>query len=139
MTESITVFLRHAGRILLLRSSRRMGTYWGRWGGISGSLGGADPLDRARQEIRRQTGLSDAQVELICRAPRMKVSTYDLGTMSIVHPFLFDVPAPITLRVDRYKVDMKWVTPDELAEHHTVPRLGEALASCLKAARSRLP
>ncbi len=134
--EVVTAFLRDRGRVLLVRRSRRVGTYQGRWAGITGAVEQSDPLQQALREIGEETGLQDDQVQLVCAAPPMKVSAYDLGTMWIVHPFLFDVSEPDAIRLTRQGIDRKWVTPDELSLHHTAPRLADALASCLKTERS---
>jgi 8-oxo-dGTP diphosphatase len=134
--QAVTAFLRHDGRVLLVRRSRRVGTYQGRWAGISGFFEGADPLEQAFQEIREETGLSREQVRLVCSAPPMKVVAYDLGTLWVVHPFLFEVADRGAVRLDSQSVAMQWVAPEEVALHHTVPRLADALASCLKRERS---
>jgi len=133
--EVVTAFLRHGGRILLVRRSRRVGTYQGRWAGISGFLEHPHPQEQARREILEETGLTDLQARLVCAAPPMKVSAYDLGTIWVVHPFLFDVEDQDAIRLDWENVEMKWVAPDEVARHHTVPRLADALASCIKQER----
>jgi 8-oxo-dGTP diphosphatase len=134
--HAVTAFLRHDGRVLLVRRSRRIGTYQGRWAGISGFLEGADPLEQALHEIREETGLSPDQVRLVCSAPPMKVTAYDLGSIRVVYPFLFEVADRGAIRLDRGRVAMQWVAPDEVGQHHTVPRLADALASCLKQERA---
>ncbi|ELK44964.1 translation initiation factor aIF-2B subunit alpha, partial [Haloferax sp. BAB-2207] len=42
MPHVVTVFLRHDGRVLLTRRSDAVGTYQGRWAGVSGYVEG-DP------------------------------------------------------------------------------------------------
>src|SRR5512139_656778 len=62
LREVITVFLSHAGKILVLKRSTRVGTYQGHWSGVSGYLERTDPLDQAYTEIAEEVGLSSDQV-----------------------------------------------------------------------------
>ncbi|MDX1746036.1 MAG: NUDIX domain-containing protein, partial [Halobacteriales archaeon] len=54
----VTVFLRNAGDVLLLKRSDAVGTYQSRWGAVSGYAEG-DPDAAARWEIGEETGLLD--------------------------------------------------------------------------------
>ncbi len=55
----VTVFVSHHRRILLLRRSDRVGSYRGRWAGISGYVEqNEDPLRRAVKEISEEVGLT---------------------------------------------------------------------------------
>lgn len=38
LVKVVTVFLRRGGRILILKRSRKVGSYQGRWAGISGFI-----------------------------------------------------------------------------------------------------
>lgn len=49
----VTCFLEHDGKIPLLRRSQRVGTYRGRWAGVSGYIEeGNTPYAQALEEIR---------------------------------------------------------------------------------------
>ena len=62
MTHVVTCFLRYGTDVLLGRRSDAVGTYVGRWAGVSGYVEG-DPSDAerdARREVREETGWGDA-------------------------------------------------------------------------------
>jgi nicotinamide-nucleotide amidase len=64
--QVVTSFLESNNRILILRRSNKVGTYQGRWGGISGYIEkNAD--QQALTEIKEETGLADNDVKLITR------------------------------------------------------------------------
>ena len=50
--EVVTAFLRARGKILIVRRSRKVGTYQGRWSGISGYLEDPTPHAQVLREIR---------------------------------------------------------------------------------------
>lgn len=135
-TEVVTAFLRHAGRILLLRRSDDVGSYRGRWAGVSGYLEAASPLAQALREVHEETGLAADEVRLAASAAPLEVQAPDLGRVWVVHPFLFDVARPEAVTLDWESVDCEWVEPRRLGDYTTVPMLAEALQACLDVERA---
>ncbi len=122
--DVVTAFLRHGDRILLVRRSARVGTYQGRWSGISGYLEDRTPLEQALREIREETGLRRG-VHLVRGADPMEVPDPGLDTCWVVHPFLFDIDEPEQIRLDWENRELRWTAPREIAELPTVPALAE--------------
>ncbi|MEF8855855.1 MAG: NUDIX domain-containing protein [Haloplanus sp.] len=123
MTHVVTCFLRHRTAILLGRRSEAVGTYTGRWAGVSGYVEG-DPADAeqdARREIREETGRTDAT---LVRAGD-PVEIRDGERTWTVHPFLFDVPSR-TIAPNEEIATHEWVSPPEMLERPTVPGLWDA-------------
>jgi len=135
-TEVITAFLRHAGKILLLQRSDEVGSYPGRWAGVSGYLEDATPLAQALREIREETGLGVDEVHLAARAAPLEVEAPALSKIWIVHAFLFDADRH-AVRLDWESVRYQWIEPHCLGDYTTVPMLAEALQACLD--RERQP
>ncbi|GAB3671239.1 NUDIX domain-containing protein [Halopiger thermotolerans] len=115
----VTAFLRHRGRVLLLRRSDAVGTYRGQWGGVSGFAEG-DPDSQVRVEIREETGLEDDDVSLV-RSGRPVRFRDDLADGSerewVVHPYLFEV----TVDADEPEIELSeehdafaWLPPTEI-------------------------
>ena len=123
--DVVTAFLRHGDRILLVRRSARVGTYQGRWSGISGYLEDRTPLEQALREIREETGLRQG-VHLVRAAEPMEVPDPGLDICWVVHPFLFDIEEPGQIRLDWENRELRWMAPGEIAELPTVPALAEA-------------
>jgi 8-oxo-dGTP pyrophosphatase MutT (NUDIX family) len=131
--DVVTAFLRHDNRILLVRRSDQVGSYQGRWAGISGYLEDPTALDQAEREIREETGLSLAQITLRAAAEPLEVAAEELDTLWVVHPFLFDVDDPDAIELDWENRELRWVDPGDVAQHETVPALDAALQACLEA------
>lgn len=128
----VSAFLRNRGRFLVVRRSEKVGTFQGRWSAISGYMEGEeDPRERARREIREETGI---------RSPRFRAAGEPVvarhGTTAfVVHPFLFDVPSRRVI-LDWENVEHRWVRPEDLDDLETVPRLKDVLLSALRGRRA---
>jgi len=124
------------GAVLLGRRSGRVSTYPGCWAAISGSLETTAPLQQALCEIKEETGLSPAQVQLAAEGWPVRFTDWQLGTVWVVHPFLFRCTAPSEARHDWEHVQFEWVSPDTIRSRQSVPKLWEAYLSASAAAQS---
>jgi len=126
MTHVVTCFLRHRTHVLLGRRSDAVGTYVGRWAGVSGYVEGepteADP--DARREIREETGLDGAT--LVRAGDPLDVRD---GTRTwTVHPFLFGVDSREVSPNEEIAAH-EWVSPPAIRDRKTVPGLWDAYAA----------
>lgn len=119
----VTAFLeRDDGRILLLERSRRVGSFQGRWAGVSGFLEDPTPLDQAYREVQEEVGLGrDALRNEATGAP---VLARDGRRIFVVYPFRFRVHDP-EIRLDWEHVRAEWVDPSEIRRRPTVPKLDQ--------------
>ncbi len=125
----VTSFIeREDHRLLLLRRSAKVGSFQGRWAGVSGYLETDEPLDQALTEIREETGISSAELTLLARG-RM-VYARDGDRVFAVHPFRFRARAP-TVRLDWEHSELAWVDPAEVPRRETVPKLDRVLRAVL--------
>ena len=123
MTHVVTCFLRYGTDVLLGRRSDAVGTYVGRWAGVSGYVEG-DPSDAerdARREVREETGWGDATL-VRAGAP---VDVEDGDRSWTVHPFLFEVDSR-TVTPNEEIATYEWVSPPAIRERETVPGLWAA-------------
>lgn len=113
--------------ILLLRRSQQVGTYRGRWAGVSGYIEEIDPLTQAYTEIEEETGLAREDVQLLRTGEPLEVVDAETERLWIVHPFLFEVGEPARIRTDWEHIETRWIRPQEIFEYETVPQLAETL------------
>jgi ADP-ribose pyrophosphatase YjhB (NUDIX family) len=127
----VTCFLlRRSGgedEILLLRRSQQVGTYRGRWAGVSGYIEEADPLTQAYVEIQEETGLASEDVQLLRTGEPLAVVDAEAERRWIVHPFLFEVREPARIRTDWEHIETRWMQPKDIFQYETVPQLAETL------------
>lgn len=130
----VSAILRNRGRILVVRRSEAVGSFRGRWSAVSGYLEGReDPKDRARREVREETGLRG----VVLRAAGPPILARHEATMYVVHPFLFDAPTR-RVRLDWENVEARWIRPEDLSRYTTVPRLRDVVDAVLTSPRSTL-
>jgi translation initiation factor 2B subunit (eIF-2B alpha/beta/delta family)/8-oxo-dGTP pyrophosphatase MutT (NUDIX family) len=118
----VTCFLRRDGRVLLTRRSDAVGTYAGRWAGVSGYVEGSPDatLDDARREIREETALS---ASLVRAGDPLVVADGDREWT--VHPFLFAADSRDVTPNEELD-EWEWVHPPAMRERATVPGLWTA-------------
>ena len=127
----VTCFLEADGEILLLRRSEQVGSYQGRWAGVSGYIE-ATADEQALIEIGEETGLFGEDLRLIKRGQPLTVEDEKLGVSWVVHPYLFRVKGRSRLKIDWEHQEISWIKPEEIDNYQTVPMLKEALARVLE-------
>ena len=94
--QVVTSFLQRGQLILLLRRSKEVGTYQGKWGAVSGFLEeNEDPYERAKIEISEETALTSNDLLLIRYGELLRVYDEEKDTVWIVHPFLLATHSPL--------------------------------------------
>ncbi len=123
----VTAFLYRRGKVLLLRRSERVGTYPGRWAGVSGYLE-RPPLSQARVELREEAGLGPEAAGL--RGIGLPLVVEDPGAERpwLVFTFLFRLEQGVEVVTDWESASAEWVEPEEVGGRDAVPGLADGLA-----------
>lgn len=123
----VTCFLEFNDQILLLRRSEQVGSYQGRWAGVSGYVE-APPDEQALTEIAEETGLSEADIVLLKKGDPLLIDDEKIGVEWIVYPYLFHIKDRDKVRLDWEHEECKWIIPEEMGQYLTVPKLKETFA-----------
>ena len=127
----VTCFLEFAGEILILRRSGQVGTYQGRWAGVSGYI--EETADeQALVEINEETGLGGEDVKLMKKGRPLVVEDEKLGVKWVVHPYLFQIKDRDKIKIDWEHKEARWIDPKDIDNYQTVPKLKETLARVFK-------
>jgi len=132
ISDVVTSFLSYENKILILKRSKDVSTYRGKWAAISGTIENEKPIDAAYREISEELGLKREDIELIGRGDILKVIDEDLRNIFYVHPFLFELKTEKDLKLNFEHTEYKWIDKEDLKRMETVPKLKEALDSCMK-------
>ena len=115
----VTSILRNRGKILLLKRSGKVGSYRGRWAGVSGFVEHDEQADAAAlRELEEEIGHNDVRLAKRLAPERFR----DGDTMWCVHAFLFDVKAR-SVRIDWEHESFEWISPTDVPKYQTVPGL----------------
>jgi 8-oxo-dGTP diphosphatase len=126
----VTCFLESDGEVLILRRSQQVGTYQGRWAGVSGYMEKSDD-EQALTEIGEETSLTTADITLIKKGKPLEIDDRALGVRWVVHPYLFAIKDRGKIKTDWEHNELKWIKPVEIADYPTVPNLKETLERVL--------
>ena len=124
----VTCFLESDGKILLLRRSQQVGSYQGKWAGVSGYVE-TTPDEQAVTEIREETGLQPEEIHLVRKGEILVVEDEELSVRWLVHPYLFHITDRGRIRTDWEHLEARWALPEEIGGFITVPCLKETLDS----------
>ncbi len=126
----VTCFLESDGEVMILRRSEQVGTYQGRWAGVSGYIEkSAD--EQALVEIREETGLAEEDLTLIKKGEPLVAKDEALGVKWVVHPYLFAIKDRGKIKIDWEHKEARWITPEEIGNYSTVPMLKETMERVL--------
>ena len=125
--QVVTCFLESDDEILLLRRSEQVGSYQGRWAGVSGYIE-KTPDEQALVEIVEETSLGGEDIKLVRKGEPLPVEDEKLGIRWVVHPFLFHINDRSKVKIDWEHKETRWIDPKDIADYQTVPMLRETLA-----------
>jgi len=124
----VTCFLERQGSILLLRRSSKVGSFQGRWAGVSGYVENS-PEAQSLTEIREETGLGSDEVTLIRQGCLLAVDDDETSTRWIIHPYLYHTQDTCVITIDWEHDEYRWIEPRDMANYDIVPKLEEAFHS----------
>ena len=128
----VTCFLESGGKLLLLRRSQQVGSYQGKWAGVSGYVE-SPPDEQAVIEIREETRLDAGDIRLLKTGEPLVIDDEELRTRWVVHPFLFHVNTPEKVKIDWEHKEYRWINPVDIDTYDTVPGLKNTLERVLPA------
>ena len=126
-----TAFLEHNSHILILKRSKKVKTMKEKWAGVSGYVEAEAPIDAAIREVREETGIDKEKLKLLAKGKAIDVIDRENNTIWQVHPFLF-YTYDTNIRLEKEHEEYRWIKPEEIINYDTVPKLKEALYSCLE-------
>ena len=129
--QVVTCFLESENEILILRRSEQVGSYQGRWAGVSGYIDKTAD-EQALVEIEEETSLCGEDLKLIKRGKPLPIKDERLGVKWVVHPFLFHIKDRDKIKIDWEHKETRWIKPEDIDSYETVPKLKETLARVYK-------
>ena len=126
----VTCFLESGSEILILRRSQQVGTYRGRWAGVSGYVEKTAD-EQALVEIEEETSLGEEDLKLIKKGEPLPIRDEALGVKWVVHPYLFHIEDRGKIKIDWEHKEVRWIKPEELDNYPTVPMRKETLERVL--------
>lgn len=124
--EIVTSFLFKEGKVLLLKRSDKVGTFKGKWAGVSGFIEKENGLEAALREIKEETGIDNKYLELLKIGTPFDVNDTVNDTIWSINPFLFLFKGE-EIKIDWEHDTFEWIYPKEMERYNTVPNLKKTL------------
>ncbi|MDX9797581.1 MAG: NUDIX pyrophosphatase [Methanofastidiosum sp.] len=124
--EIVTSFLFKEGKVLLLKRSDKVGTFKGKWAGVSGFIEKENGLEAALREIKEETGIDNKYLELLKIGTPFDVNDTVNDTIWSINPFLFLFKGE-EIKIDWEHDTFEWIYPKEMERYDTVPNLKKTL------------
>jgi len=124
--EIVTSFLFKEGKVLLLKRSDKVGTFKGKWAGVSGFIEKENSLEAALREIKEETGIDNKYLELLKIGTPFDVNDTVNDTIWSINPFLFLFKGE-EIKIDWEHDTFEWIYPKEMERYNTVPNLKKTL------------
>jgi len=132
-TNIVTSFIKNDDKILILQRSDKVKSMKCLWAGVSGIIEKHDntPLDRAKTEIREETGINENEIELLKSIEQIKIESAQYKNHEWnIFAFLFKTKNP-KVKLNWENSDYNWIKPSEIKNYETVPELEKILFSLL--------
>jgi 8-oxo-dGTP diphosphatase len=128
----VTCFIRHRGKLLLMKRGDKVRHYRSMWGTAAGYVEEHDKdiLTRALTEIREETGLDERHVVLVRQGEPYYFVDKKISIRWHIHPFLFEAKTD-SVKTDWEHTECRWINPEEFGNYETVPNLDESLKRVL--------
>ena len=132
-TNIVTSFIKNNDKILILQRSNKVKSMKCLWAGVSGIIEKRDktPLDRAKTEIREETGINENEIELLKSIEQIKIESAQYKNHEWnIFAFLFKTKNS-KVKLNWENSDYNWIKPNEIKNYETVPELEKILFSLL--------
>jgi 8-oxo-dGTP diphosphatase len=119
-----STFVEYKGKILILKRSRKVGSYRGRWGVVSGHIEeGETEEETSLKELKEEIGLDPNLIEKLIKSTTFELSDTKLGIRWEITPFRAILKTKPDIKIDWEHVKFLWINPSELSKFKTAPLL----------------
>ena len=110
---TVAVFLKFGNKILVLKRSKEVSNYQGRWSVITGYLDEIEPLiEKAFEEVEEETGVDIDEVSSVDVADPIEVEDDD--RVWVTFPVLMKLRSEPEVELNWESVDYRWIRVDEI-------------------------
>ncbi len=119
----VTCLLQHKDKILMLKRSDMVGSFQGKWAGVSGLVEeGESAMQAALRELEEETGVQSPTLMRVGTPVRVR----DGSQVWTVYPFLFN-PIKPKVTLDWEHTEYRWLSAKDAQHLDTVPALDKVL------------
>ena len=129
--DIVTSFLFKNGKVLIIKRSDKVGSFRGKWAGISGFIENESSLEAALREIKEETSVDSSNLKLLKIGIPFDINDPINGVIWSINPFLFLFKGTEII-IDWEHDIFEWVYPNELDNYDTVTNLKKTLFNLIE-------
>ncbi|MFZ8801576.1 MAG: nicotinamide-nucleotide amidohydrolase family protein [Candidatus Calescibacterium sp.] len=119
-----STFVEYKGKILILKRSKKVGSYRGKWGVVSGHIEeGETEEETSLKELKEEIGLDMNLIDKFTKSTPFELSDVKLGIRWEIAPFRAILKTKPEIKIDWEHVKYLWIKPSELSKFKTAPLL----------------
>ena len=120
----ITIFVKHKGKILLLKRSDKVLEYKNLWNTVSGYLDELKPIEeKAKEELKEEVGIEGKDISEIKLGEIYKFTDRTIQKTWVILPILVQLNEKPKIKLDWEHSEYKWIAPEDLKKYAIVPKL----------------
>lgn len=129
----LTCFVKYKDKILLLKRSRNVSNYQGKWNAISGYIDELRPLkEKVAEEVNEEIGIGPDDILTIKTGRVYEFQDESINKKWIIHTVLIELDKEPVIKLDWEHDEYVWIKPEELEKFDTVPNLITSLEVAFK-------
>jgi isopentenyldiphosphate isomerase len=123
----LTVFIKFKDTILLLRRSKNVLTYKGKWSTVTGYLDEVKTLkQKIFEELHEELGISKNEIQTIRIGKPFSFTDTSIIKKWIVYPSIVTLKKKPKILLDQEHVEFLWIKPENIDRYDTVPNVKES-------------
>ena len=120
------------GKVLLLKRSRKVRSYKGKWNTIGGYIDDAKSVrQKAIEEIKEELGIEKRNLKRIKILKSFSAADKKIKKIWIVFHVLAELKRMKKIKLDWEHTSCKWVMPEEIKRLNTIPNLQKQVIKML--------
>lgn len=120
----LTIFIKHNDKILLLRRSKQVLTYKGKWNTVAGYLDELVPIEKKIfEELHEELQIKKHDISSIRIGSHFEFHDPTIQKIWIVFPVLVTLHHKPEIKLDREHTEYRWIDPKEIDTFDTVPNI----------------
>jgi len=118
----LIIFVKYQDEILLLKRSKKVSAYQGKWSTVAGYLDELKPIrEKALEELKEETGISEENIADIKFGQSYKIKDETVHRLWLRFPVLVELKNKPKIKLDSEHTDFKWIKPEEMSKFDTPP------------------
>ena len=128
----LTVFITYNNKILLLKRSRKVGTYKNKWNTVTGYIDEKKPIfNKILEELEEELDITKKDILSYNIFESFEFEDKKINKKWIIYPSIVKLKNNPKIKLDWEHSEYKWIHPKDLLKYDIVPKLDLSLTKVI--------